>query len=87
MPTDLADLYRAKGDYARAEPLLRQAAEILRKARGESDPDYARALGGLAVLYKALGAITQCRAVAPPGDGDHEAAEAALSQTPITSGA
>ena len=43
------------GDYARAEPLFRQALEIRKKALGESHPDYATSLNNLAVLYRAMG--------------------------------
>ena len=34
----LARLYQAQGDYARAEPLYRQALEIRKKSFGESHP-------------------------------------------------
>ena len=40
---NLALLYMAMGDYARAEPLYRQALAIRKKALGEDHPDYARA--------------------------------------------
>ena len=39
------------GNYAAAEPLLRQALEIRRTALGEDHPDYAASLNNLAVLY------------------------------------
>ena len=39
-----------RADYGRAEPLLRQAVEIRRKAQGASHPDYAAALNALAEL-------------------------------------
>ena len=52
---NLADLYRAKGDYAAAEPLYRQAMEIRRAALGEGHPDYAASLNNLALLYQAMG--------------------------------
>ena len=43
------------GDYARAEPLFRQALEIRKKALGEGHPDYAAGLNNLAALYQAMG--------------------------------
>ena len=36
---NLAALYQAQGDYARAEPLYRQVSEIRKKALGENHPD------------------------------------------------
>src|SRR2546426_700204 len=48
---DLAELYRAMGDYARAEPLYRQALEIYRVALGENHPHFATSLNNLAGLY------------------------------------
>jgi hypothetical protein len=45
-------LYWSTGDYARAEPLFRQALEILRAALGEAHPDYARSLNNLALVYR-----------------------------------
>ena len=52
---DLAALYHAQGDYARAEPLFRQASEIWKKVLGENNPDYATSLNNLAELYRAQG--------------------------------
>ena len=52
---NLAMLYQAMGDYAKAEPLFRQALEIRKKALGENHPDYATSLNNLAVLYQAMG--------------------------------
>ena len=43
------------GDYAKAEPLFRQAMEIRKEALGEKHPDYATSLNNLAVLYQAMG--------------------------------
>ena len=43
------------GDYAKAEPLYRQALEIRKKVLGENHPDYADSLNNLAVLYQAMG--------------------------------
>jgi tetratricopeptide (TPR) repeat protein len=43
------------GDYARAEPLLREAREIRKKALGEAHPHYADSLDNLAWLYVSTG--------------------------------
>ena len=48
-------LYNAQGDYARAEPLYRQALEIKKKALGENHPEYATSLNNLAWLYACQG--------------------------------
>jgi CHAT domain-containing protein/Tfp pilus assembly protein PilF len=50
-----ARLFLARGDYAKAEPLLRQAYEIQRKAKGDAHPDCALARSALAGLYRAKG--------------------------------
>ena len=52
---NLAGLYQAMGDYAKAEPLFRQALEINKRALGENHPDYATSLNNLAALYQAHG--------------------------------
>ncbi len=52
---NLAMLYQAMGDYAKAEPLFLQALEISKRALGENHPDYATSLNNLALLYKAMG--------------------------------
>ena len=46
---------RDMGDYARAEPLLREALAISKKALGADHPDYATSLNNLASLYRAMG--------------------------------
>ena len=46
---NLALLYHEMGDYASAEPLHRQAMEILRVALGESHREFAASLNNLAV--------------------------------------
>jgi hypothetical protein len=46
-----ANAYRIRGDYARAEPLYRQALEIRKKTLGENHPYCARTLSNLAYLY------------------------------------
>ena len=45
------------GDYAKAEPLFRQALEIRKRALGENHPDYANSLNNLAELYYAQGQL------------------------------
>ena len=57
--TYLAGLYRSQGEYARAEPLLREALEILKKSVGENHRHYATALVNLAGLYKDQGDYVQ----------------------------
>ena len=48
-------MYAARGDHARAEPLLRQALEIRKRALGASHPGYAATLGDMADLELARG--------------------------------
>ena len=43
------------GNYAAAEPLYRQASDILRQALGEEHRDYATSLNNLALLYAEMG--------------------------------
>jgi CHAT domain-containing protein/tetratricopeptide (TPR) repeat protein len=56
---NLAEIYRAMGDYARAEPLYRQALEIDKRALGEVHPLYATILNNLALLYHGIGDYAQ----------------------------
>ncbi len=49
--SDLALLYTAQGDYARAEPLFRQALHIEKQVLGDKHPDHATSLNNLAALY------------------------------------
>ena len=51
----LAGLYDSMGNYAAAEPLLRQAMEIRRVALGENHPDFATSLNNLAGLCAGAG--------------------------------
>jgi CHAT domain-containing protein/tetratricopeptide (TPR) repeat protein len=53
--SDLAEVYRAQGRYADAEPLYRRALAIFEKARGYDQPNVAIALHNLAVLYENQG--------------------------------
>ncbi|MHC4133557.1 MAG: CHAT domain-containing tetratricopeptide repeat protein [Planctomycetota bacterium] len=52
---NLAHLYVSMREYAKAEPLFRQALEIRKKALGEGHPGYATSLNNLAWLYQSLG--------------------------------
>jgi tetratricopeptide (TPR) repeat protein len=55
----LASLHHLRGDYARAEPLFRQASEVIRAALGESHPDYAKNLHALGSLHHLKGDYAQ----------------------------
>ena len=48
---NLAELYRATGAYAQAEPLYKRALAITEKALGPEHPDTATSLNNLALLY------------------------------------
>ena len=50
---NLAALYHATGDYAKAEPLFRQALAIRKELLGERHPDYVISLHSLALLKAA----------------------------------
>jgi len=52
---NLASIYETRGEYGRAEPLLKQSLEISKKVHGENDPDFALALNNLANLYLETG--------------------------------
>ena len=52
---NLAALYNAQSDYARALPLSEQALAIQKKVLGENHPDTATSLINLATLYNAQG--------------------------------
>ncbi len=49
----LADIYRAQGQYAQAEPLYKRALAIVEKALGPDHPSVAASLENLAALYRA----------------------------------
>jgi hypothetical protein len=49
---DLAALYLEKGDYAKAEPLLKEVLEIRQKVLGREHPDTAQSQNNLAELYR-----------------------------------
>ncbi len=50
---NLAELYRAQGQYAQAEPLYKRALVVFEKALGPDHPDVATSLNNLAALYRA----------------------------------
>jgi tetratricopeptide (TPR) repeat protein len=52
---NLAVLYRAQGQYAQAEPLLKRSLAIREKALGPDHPDVAISLNNLAALYRKSG--------------------------------
>lgn len=56
---NLADVYRAQGKYALAEPLYQRALAIFEKAPGPEDSIVAVSLNRLAGLYHAQGKYTQ----------------------------
>ena len=64
---NLAELYRAMGNYAAAEPLLWQALEIRRTALGEDHPDYATQPEQPGGVVPVDGQLRGGRAPAPAG--------------------
>ena len=52
---NLAGLYQAQGQYAKAEPLHQRALAIREKALDPDHPDVAESLNNLALLYKTQG--------------------------------
>jgi CHAT domain-containing protein/tetratricopeptide (TPR) repeat protein len=56
---NLAEVYKATGAYALAEPLMQRALVIREKVLGPEHPDVATSLHNLAELYKATGAYAQ----------------------------
>ena len=50
---NLAELYRAQGQYAQAEPLYQRALAIVEKALGPDHPEVAENLDNLTALYRA----------------------------------
>ena len=50
---NLAELYRNRGDNAKAEPLYKRSLAILENALGSNHPDVATSLENLAALYRA----------------------------------
>ena len=49
---NLAELYRVKAQYARAEPNYQRVLALLEKALGPEHPDVALSLNNLAMFYE-----------------------------------
>ena len=56
---NLAVLYKAQGDYAKAAPLYKRALAIREKALGPDHPDVATSLNNIALLYRATGRMNE----------------------------
>src|SRR5437588_5894880 len=56
---NLAELYRAQGNYEQAEPLYQRALAIREQVLGSQHPDTAGSLNSLAVLYYDQGHYAQ----------------------------
>ena len=61
---NLAELYRAQGRYADAEPLLKRSLAIYEKVLGPDHPDVGLSLNNLAALYNNQGPLRGCRTAA-----------------------
>jgi len=59
MLNNLAELYRAQGRLAEAEPLYKRALAITEKALGPDHPDTGASLNNLALLYRAQGRLAE----------------------------
>ena len=60
---NLAELYRAQGRYAEAEPLYKRSLAIKEKALGPEHPDVAKVLNNLAFLYDNQGRYADAESV------------------------
>jgi tetratricopeptide (TPR) repeat protein len=60
---NLARVYKAQGDYAKAEPLYKRSLAIREKALGPDHPDVATSLENLASLYRASERHTEAEAL------------------------
>ncbi|MFM8922531.1 MAG: tetratricopeptide repeat protein [Microcystis panniformis] len=60
---NLADLYRAQGKYAEAEPLYLRALAIREKQLGAEHPHVANSLNNLADLYQSQGKYTEAESL------------------------
>ncbi|MFN3918930.1 MAG: tetratricopeptide repeat protein, partial [Methylohalobius sp.] len=60
---NLAALYKAQGDYAKAEPLYKRALAIWEKAFGPDHPNVATLLENLAGLYRATNREAEANAL------------------------
>ncbi|MFH0910158.1 MAG: tetratricopeptide repeat protein, partial [Planctomycetota bacterium] len=61
---NLAELYRAQGQYAAAEPLYKRALAILEKALGPDHPNVGTALENMAAMYRKMGRTEEAEALA-----------------------
>ena len=59
---NLANLYRAQGRYAEAEPLFRRSLAIWEKTLGPDHPEVATGLNNLALLYWVQGRYAEAAA-------------------------
>jgi tetratricopeptide (TPR) repeat protein len=59
----LGALHEGMGDYAKAEPLYRQALEIKKRMLGENHPGYATSLNNLRMLYYGQGQLAAAEQV------------------------
>ena len=57
--SNLALIYKARGQYSQAEPLLKESLEISRRTRGENNPDFVTGLNNLANLYADTGRYSE----------------------------
>ena len=58
------------GDYAKAEPLYKEALEIRQKVLGREHPDTATSLNNLAELYEAMGDYAKAEPLLKGRSGD-----------------
>ena len=58
------------GDYAKAEPLFKEALQIRQKVLGPEHPDTAQSLNNLAELYQAMGDYAKAEPLLQRGSGD-----------------
>ncbi|MBI4747226.1 MAG: tetratricopeptide repeat protein [Acidobacteria bacterium] len=70
----LAELYRIKSDYAKAEPLYQRSLLIMEKSLGPDHPNVAKTMNNLAVLYQARGDFLRAEALYQQSLGIYEKA-------------
>ena len=63
--SDLGELWRQMGLYAKAEPLQRRALAIKEKTLGMEHPETSTALNNLALLYKTMGDYAKAEPLVP----------------------
>ncbi len=79
--SNVGGLLLAKGDYLKAEPLLREGLEVFDRTPGAPARDHVAALNNLAVLYKARGRWDEARPLRERAVAILEAARPPLPQT------